>query len=213
MNDSLIIIGASGFGKEVAWLARRLKINIIGFLDDDNLLQGNSFCGYPVLGKLSDWIKYSEVNFSLAIASPRTRKIIVSKMHKQGVPKFITLVDPSVIIEDEINDIGIGSIICAGSICTANVKIGNYSIINKQCSIAHDVVIKDFCTIAPQVMLGGHVKVLNGAEIGGSSSIRQQLIIGEGASVGMGSVVVKDVESNFLYLGVPAKKIKALNFF
>jgi sugar O-acyltransferase (sialic acid O-acetyltransferase NeuD family) len=213
MSNSLIIVGASGFGKEVAWLAKRLDINIIGFLDDEESLIGQCFYNYPVLGKIDDWVTYSDSDFALAIASPRIRKLIVNKMLLAGVPKFKTLVDPSVEIDKQETEIGKGSIICAGSICTADVQIGVFSIINKQCSIGHDVIINDFCTVAPKVMLGGHVHLHDGVEVGASSSIRQQLTVGEGANIGMGSVVVKSVEANALYLGAPAKKIKALELF
>lgn len=213
MNKSLIIFGASGFGKEVAWLAKRLSINVVGFLDDDFSLTGTQFYGYPVLGLLKDWVKYADHDFSLAIASPRVRKLVVDKMYTLGKPNFITLIDPSVIIEAERDNIGTGSIVCAGSICTADVKIGDFSIINKQCSIGHDVTIQDFCTISPKVMLGGNVYICDGSEIGAASTIRQQLVIGEGANIGMGSVVVKNVEPNTLYFGAPAKKVKSLDTF
>lgn len=214
-NESkpLIIIGASGFGKEVAWLAKRLGFNILGFLDDNESLTGKIFYNFPVLGVIDDWVNYPTAEFALAIASPRVRKIIVNKMLLAGEPMFKTLIDPSVEVDKEETEIGKGSIICAGSICTANVKIGNFSIINKQCSIGHDVIINDFCTVAPKVMLGGHVHLHDGVEIGASSSIRQQLTVEKGASIGMGSVVVKPVEANTLYLGAPAKKVKALTLF
>jgi sugar O-acyltransferase (sialic acid O-acetyltransferase NeuD family) len=213
MSSTLIIIGASGFGKEVAWLAKRLKINIFGFLDDDESLQGEYFYNYPVLGTIDDWENHPNACFSLAIASPRIRRLIVTKMSSAGASRFQTLIDPSVEIDKEETQIGTGCIICAGSICTADVSIGDFAIINKQCSIGHDVTISDFCTIAPQAMIGGHVHLHNGVEVGAGSTIRQQLIIGKGANIGMASNAVKDIEANYLYLGNPAKKFKALDIF
>lgn len=213
MSNPLIIVGASGFGKEVAWLAKRLGIEILGFLDDDKNLKCEFFYNYPVLGLIDDWINYSNVDFTIAIASPRIRKLIVNKMFLTGTPEFKTLIDPSVEVDNDEIEIGKGSIICAGSICTANVKIGNFSIINKQCSIGHDVIISDFCTIAPKTMVGGSVHLQDGVEVGASCSIRQQLTVEKGANIGMGSVVVKSVEPNSLYLGSPAKKIRLLELF
>jgi sugar O-acyltransferase (sialic acid O-acetyltransferase NeuD family) len=213
MSNPLIIVGASGFGKEVAWLAKRLDIEILGFLDDNKNLEGECFYNYPVLGNIDDWVHYSEVNFTIAIASPRVRKLIVNKMLLTGTPKFKTLIDPSVEVDKDEIEIGKGTIICAGSICTANIKIGHFSIINKQCSIGHDVIINDYCTLAPKVMLGGSVYIDIGVEIGASSNIRQQLIIEKGANIGMGSVVVNSVQANTLYFGAPAKKIKLLELF
>ena len=50
MKD-LIIIGASGFGREVAWLVERInrrspQWNLIGFLDDDESVQDSEINGY-----------------------------------------------------------------------------------------------------------------------------------------------------------------------
>ena len=39
--EKIYIIGASGFGKEVAWLIEELdKWDIVGFIDDNEFLQG-----------------------------------------------------------------------------------------------------------------------------------------------------------------------------
>ena len=62
MKD-LIIFGASGFGREVAWAVERInKIsptwNLIGFMDDAEDIQGNKINGYPVLGKTGDIGEY-----------------------------------------------------------------------------------------------------------------------------------------------------------
>src|SRR5690606_21349074 len=67
-EKSLIIIGASGFGKEVAWLAKRLNIDVQGYLDDDEAIQGQSFYSYPVLGKISNWVGFLDSDFVVAIA-------------------------------------------------------------------------------------------------------------------------------------------------
>lgn len=40
VSKKLIIVGFSGFGKEVYWLARRLGIAVFGFLDDNPAVQG-----------------------------------------------------------------------------------------------------------------------------------------------------------------------------
>ena len=51
----LYIIGAGGFGREVAWLVERINQveatwNIKGFIDDNKSIQGHTEDGYPVLG-------------------------------------------------------------------------------------------------------------------------------------------------------------------
>ena len=53
MKD-LIIFGASGFGREVAWLIERINRvnptwNLLGFMDDNEEIQGTEINGYKVL--------------------------------------------------------------------------------------------------------------------------------------------------------------------
>ena len=55
MTD-LIIVGASGLGKEVAWLAERAGVTVAGFLDDDFELQGCEFYHKPVLGVIDEMV-------------------------------------------------------------------------------------------------------------------------------------------------------------
>ena len=73
MKD-LIIIGASGFGREVAWLVERVnKVsetwNLIGFLDDNKSLQGTDVNGYEVLGTTDDAGRFPDAYFVCAIGA------------------------------------------------------------------------------------------------------------------------------------------------
>ena len=65
MMKDLIIFGASGFGREVAWAVERInKVSptwkLLGFMDDADDNQGKAINGYPVLGKTGDVGKYSD---------------------------------------------------------------------------------------------------------------------------------------------------------
>lgn len=207
IEKSLIIIGASGLGKEVAWLAKRLDINVKGYLDDNEAIQGQNFYGYPVLGKISDWPNFTDSEFVVAIASPKVRQLIVTGMLETGQPKFKALVDPAACIDSSLTSVGDGSVICAGSVITADVIIGQHCIINKLCSIGHDVILGDFVTLAPKVMLGGHVAIEKLADVGGQACVRQGLVVKSAAVVGMGAVVTKDVPAGAVVVGNPAKAL------
>ncbi|MFD2192247.1 acetyltransferase [Pistricoccus aurantiacus] len=216
MHDTtreLIIVGASGLGKEVAWLAARLKLTVRGFLDDSDELAGQRFAGLPVLGRVVDWPAHDDCQFLVAMAAPRVKRRVVERMQDAGSPRYATLIDPAAMVEPEFTRVGEGSIVCAGSVCTADVIIGRHCVVNKLCSIGHDVQLKDYATLSPKVMLGGHVVVERGAEIGAMSCVRQGTVIASGVMVGMGSVVCKPTELNTLYLGSPARPIKSLELF
>src|SRR5690554_1397162 len=206
MTD-IIIVGASGLGREVAWLAERAGVTVAGFLDDDFELQGCEFYHKPVLGVIDEWYKHSHYQFVIAIASPKIKQEVLKRMLSKGVPKFATLIDPSVQINLSETRVGKGTVICAGTVCTADTEIGSHCVVNKLCSIGHDATIQDFAVLAPQVMLGGHTVIGQGAEIGAASLVRQGLNIAPGSVVGMGAVVTKDVPPGVTVIGNPARPL------
>lgn len=212
MKD-LIIFGASGFGREVAWAAERQnKVtptwNILGFMDDDESIQGTEINGYKVLGRSSDVGNYPEAYFVVAVGASRTREKIVNNM-KAVHPeiKFGTVVDPSVAMSNLVT-IGEGSIICAHTIITVNIEIGSHVIINLDCTIGHDAILQDFVTLYPSVNVSGITNIGHAVELGTGMQIIQGKCVGDYSIVGAGSVVVKDIPAKCTAVGSPAKPIK-----
>lgn len=106
-----------------------------------------------------------------------------------------------------------GVIIAAGVRFTNNIQVGNFNIFNQGATIAHDVEIGDFVHIAPGGIVSGNVKIGHGSWIGAGAIINQganeqKLYVGENTIIGSGAVVVRPCESNAVYAGVPAKRIK-----
>ncbi len=81
--------------------------------------------------------------------------------------------------------------------------------------IGETAVVEDDVSILHGVTLGGtgkvsgdrHPKVRTGVLIGANAFIIGNIEIGEGAKVGAGSVVMKDVPSHATVAGVPAKVV------
>ncbi|MFZ2950305.1 MAG: acetyltransferase [Desulfuromonadaceae bacterium] len=211
---NLIIVGGGGFSREVIWLARECseKWDIIGILDDNPAMLGQTFCGIQVLGNIADCIQYADANFVVAVGSPRTRRTIVNRMQSYGDISFATLIHTSVLKSDYV-EIGAGSIITAGCILTTQITLGRHSIVNLACTIGHDVEAGDFCTLAPQVAVSGNVIFGDGVEVGTGSTIIQGLSLGQGSFVGAGAVVSKNISSNVMAVGCPARQVKTLEEF
>ena len=85
-----------------------------------------------------------------------------------------------------------------------NVKIDNL------CHIAHNVHIEKNVNVIALSMIAGSVLLKENSYIAPSSSVKNQLTIGSDSIVGLGSVVVKDVEPSVVVAGVPAKVIRKL---
>ena len=212
MKD-LIIFGASGFGREVAWAVERINKskptwNLLGFMDDDESIQGSVINGYKVLGKTGDVKEYPDSFFVCAVGASKVREKIVNNMKKVNPDiKFGTVIDPSVEIS-ELVTIGEGTIICAHTIITVNISIGNHVIINLDCTIGHDAILNDFVTLYPSVNVSGITNIGHAVELGTGMQIIQGKSIGDYSIVGAGAVVVKDIPEKCTAVGSPAKPIK-----
>lgn len=211
MARELVIVGAGGFGREVAWLAAQTAepYHVLGFLDDRTDLADAALGGIPWLGPVSEWPRFAKAVFALAIGNPRTRAKVVAGMHGGGQPRFATLVHRTALMGPAC-ELAAGAMVCAGCILTTNISVGSHAILNIGCTVGHDVRIGTCATLAPQVAASGCVTVSDGVEVGTAASIRQGLTLGTGAMLGMGSVLTKDVPPNELFFGVPAKRIKSL---
>ena len=182
MKD-LIIIGASGFGREVAWLVERInknnpEWNLLGFLDDNQELQEKNINGYPILGTSNSIVDYPETFFVCAVGASKTRKTIIDKVKGLNTAaKFATLIEPSAEISSLV-EIGEGSIICAHTIITVNIEIGAHVIINLDCTIGHDAILEDFVTLYPSVNVSGITHIGYCVELGTGTQIIQGKMIG-----------------------------------
>ena len=56
----------------------------------------------------------------------------------------------------------------------------------------------------------GRIKIGNNVFIGKDATIMQGVTIGDNVIIGLGSIVTKDIESNSVVCGIPAKKIKTI---
>ena len=211
--DKLIIVGAGGFGREVAWLVERINEkkttwNLLGFIDDNPLVQNCVLNGYGVLGTTDSISEYIDSYFVCAVGNSVTRKKIIDRLTAINPEiKFATLLDPTVEIS-KYASIGEGSIVCAHSIITVNIEVGKHSIVNLDCTIGHDAVLKDYVTLYPSVNVSGATLIDECTEIGTGTQIIQGKTIGHHTIVGAGAVVVRDIPNNCTAVGTPAKPIK-----
>ncbi|MCR2047484.1 acetyltransferase [Acetatifactor muris] len=214
-NRFLYIIGAGGFGREVAWLVERFNAvsaeeqwELRGFIDDNVELWNTAIDCYKVHGGYDVLENSSEdVWCIVAIGNPKVRKKIIERLRSFSHIHFARLVDPSVKMS-ETSTIGEGSIICAGTIITVDVKIGSHCIINLDCTVGHDAWIADFVTLYPSVNVSGCVKVGESTELGTGSQIIQGVSVGRGTVIGAGSTVIRNIEDEVTAVGSPAQNIK-----
>lgn len=210
MKD-LVIIGAGDFGREIANVVERINAfgdeqewNLIGFIDDNESIQDHIIDGYPVLGTIQYLNGSTKEVFAIcSLGVSKTRRKVIGKIVNPLV-KFATLIDPDARVYRDA-EVGAGSIICGGSILAINTKIGKHVIVNLNCSLGHDDIIKDYCVVNPGVNVSGKVVVGPCSDLGTGAKVIQGLTIGPEVTVGAGGVVVRDLLEPGTYVGIPVK--------
>ncbi len=205
MCKKLIIIGASGHGKVVTDIAEHLhKYEEIFFLDDNDSL--TECMGYPIIGKSNRIKEYvSDADFFVAIGNAKIRKKIMCQL--QGLNASIpVLIHPAAVIGSHV-DIGEGTVVMAGAVINPGSVIGKGCIINTCASIDHDCKVNDYAHISVSAHLCGSVCVDESTWIGAGVVVKNNISICSECMIGIGTIVVKDIEETGTYIGVPARRM------
>lgn len=207
MRKKVVIIGAGGHAKVIADMIEKSGDEIVGFLDDNKKKGTTIIKEYKVLGDFNNRfplaIANSDYEFIIAIGDNKKREEI---SHSPNL-KFYTAIHPSAQIGLDV-EIKEGTVIMANACINSSAKIGKHCIINTGAIIEHDNIIEDFVHISPNVALGGTVKIGKNTHVGIGSIIKNNITICENCKIGAGAVVVKDIEKEGTYIGVPAKKME-----
>ena len=110
-----------------------------------------------------------------------------------------------VIIE---NDVLIGSFCTIDRGSLTDTVIGEFTSIDNQVQIAHNVKIGNYCMIAAQSGIAGSTIIGNNVQIGGQTGISGHLSIGNNVKIGGKSGVIADIKDNQIVMGYPAKSIR-----
>ena len=206
----LLIIGARGYGREMYHLATQCKgygkeWDIRGYLDDKyDALEG--FAGYPpIIDAVENYVASESDVFCCALGSVIYKEKYINLIVSKG-GSFINLIHPTVLINPNTK-LGKGLILCAYSFISNDVTIGDYVTIQNHCTLGHDVEIGDYCQINAYSFFGGWCKVHKSVTVNASATIIDRRTIGENATIGAGSVVIRNVKPGLTLFGNPAREI------
>jgi len=209
----LFLYGSGGHAREIHALVEAIngehsKYEVLGWLDDRSDARGESLLGLPLIGRIEEVVHDLPSGFEvvIAIGSSPARRRIAERLTSLKI-EFPVLIHPSAQIGPRVA-IGPGTMVCAGAIITADVKIGSHAILNTGAIVSHDANIHDFATIAAGSMVAGGVEIHEGAEIGIGASILPGMSVGHWSVVGAGACVTKPVPPNATVVGVPGKTIR-----
>ncbi len=214
MSADLFIVGTSGLAREVAQLARKIDPNgnrwpnIHYVTDNPKILNQELLFGR--IDTLDDelWSKRSPSDVVIGIGYPDIRERVARSLQSNHYLSFPNLIHPSVDIDRELVNIGVGNIITQGVVMTCNIEVGDFNLVNWNVSIGHDASIGSWNVINPGSRVSGCVSIANTCLVGTGACILEGVKLKDRTTLGAGAVLKKSTqEAGLTLVGVPAKPI------
>lgn len=219
--EDIILVGSGGCMREIVWQIqeqnkKKMLWNIVGYVDNEYPKNGIGInVGKQVIHYLGNdeflLQKREKTKVGICVGNPMLRMRIANRLKNNSKIQFpnIILGNASVCEDVKLEE---GCIISIDSKISTNVHVGSFVFMNISSMVCHDGRIDSFVTLGPDVKLAGNVSIGKGCDIGMGSKIIQGIHIGENVIAGAGSVIVDDIENNCTVVGVPARKIKEIDY-
>ena len=185
----------------------------IQLFDDDEDLHGGTFEGLPVAGGRAALLASGVDGVVVAVGQVPAKREVAEWMDENQVPQT-SAIHPTVHVPSR-SSIGAGSIICSGVTFSTNPQIGRYVFIGPGAVISHDTVVGDYSLISVGATVGARVDIEAAVFVGAGSTVQptgwggsSRLTLGEGSTIGVGAVAIKDVDAGDTVVGVPAKSVR-----
>lgn len=209
----LVIVGAGGFGREVATWAAAVPPSdrdweLGAFLDANRDALARYKVPWPIIGDPATYLPEARDRFICAIGDPATKLAICRQLLDRGA-MFTTLCHPTVVIGGN-GHIGMGAILCPYAIITDSVEIGDFVTVNVHSTIGHDATIGSGSTLSGHCDVTGFARLDEAVFLGTSAVILPKVHVESFARVGAGSVVLRNVRAGSTVFGVPAVEMPAV---
>jgi sugar O-acyltransferase (sialic acid O-acetyltransferase NeuD family) len=204
--DELYLVGAGGFGREVAGWLMDTGTPVAGFLDHDKAALA-AFPDFPVrvVGDDADWAVQPHHKFLVTLGDPMLKRIVTSRLLGRG-GRLHTAVSPTASVSPHAA-IGPGCIIGGNCGIAAHATLGVGVTLIALSTIGHDARVGDYCQISAHCEVSGGAVLAEGVLMGSHAVVLPHATVGDYAIVGAGSVVVKAAPARTTVFGVPAKNI------
>jgi sugar O-acyltransferase (sialic acid O-acetyltransferase NeuD family) len=206
-SRKLVIYGAGGHAVSVFDVALAAGFRVHCFIDDTRKRSGR-LLGRPLLDDLSRLGSAGDFLFAIAIGDNFQRERMAGKL-KRSIPgaRFPVLVHPDASVS-RFAALGPGTVVMAGARVGPRCSVGGFCIVNTRASIDHDNVLGDYSSFAPRAVSGGGVKLGRRSAVSIGAVVKEKVSIGRDTVIGGNSYVNRNVGSNKVAYGSPARVIR-----
>jgi sugar O-acyltransferase (sialic acid O-acetyltransferase NeuD family) len=214
---NIVFFGGSGQAIVMRGIAEDCGFGIIAILDEflstkrvfDDI---PFFCGPSCIDEFvgsGELTKNGDIYCAVTIGNPNGfRRIeLYNKLKNEFGFLHTSLIDKTAILRSPYL-IGAGVQIHPGVVVMPRSMVGSFVILNTKSLVEHECILEDGVELGPGAILCGCVTVGKCSWIGAGAVVRQRITIGDNSIVGAGAVVVKDVPSNVIVVGNPARILK-----
>lgn len=207
-QERLILVGAGGFGRELYfWAADCHAAGTLpataGFIDD--VVQELPGYDLPRLGALRDYTPGPGDRFLIALGEPAKKRQVVDLLRARG-GQFATLIHPTTTIVRTAS-IAEGVVMCPYTMAMPDARIERFATLINYSGIGHDSVCGEFSTLSSLVDVTGNVRIGRDVMIGSGARLLPKVQVGDGATIGAGSIVVRSVKPGMTVFAAPAKPL------
>jgi sugar O-acyltransferase (sialic acid O-acetyltransferase NeuD family) len=201
-NQRIFVFGAGGHAKVLIDIAEKSSVLSVLFLvDDDPLLKGTVFFGYPVVGGKKELIALERrIEYALVAIGNNENRCAAGRWLRANGYTLVSAVHPSARIGRAV-EIGAGSVLMANTVVNPSSRIGDNVIINTGAQVDHDCVIGDGVHIAPGAIVCGTVRIGEMSFVGAGSTVINNITIGKNVCIGAGTTVYADVPDGMRIVG------------
>jgi acetyltransferase-like isoleucine patch superfamily enzyme len=196
----LLLIGAGlGATQVLDILAETPGQVAVGIVDDNAATWGTDVSGAPVVGG-SDLVAslHALGRFDAVVVAISTsvdaRARLRGLCEEAGVP-LANVIDPRVKLATGVT-IGEGNVICAYCHFGTETRIGHNNFISAYNSFDHHNVLGNDISTGPGCMTSGEVTLEDRVRLGTGIFVEPKLVLGEGALVASGAVLVRSVPAH-----------------
>jgi sugar O-acyltransferase (sialic acid O-acetyltransferase NeuD family) len=207
----LVLVGGGGHCKSCIDVIKSTgQYAILGVLDTADKV-GTSVLDYTIIGTddtITQWAE-QDVYFLITlgqIKNSRLRVVLFNKLQKHQA-KIPTIKSPFALVS-KYADLGKGTIVMHQACVNANAQVGQNTIINTKSLIEHDCQIGNHTHISTGAIVNGNCFIGDHVFVGSQSVIVQGVSICDNVVIGAGSTVLKSIDTEGVYVGNPARKIK-----